>query len=312
MDTKLLEVFLAVVHTGSISAAARRLNFSQPTVSQQMKALERIMDVPLFTREGGRIELTAAGRALQGYAETTLSSWRFVCEQVREAAGRDDLVELSVASFPSASAALVPEAVAAMLAGDDRLRVKVLDAEPPASYDLLRSGQVNAIMNFSYPEDEPGRGQVELPVLDEEFVLMVAEGHPLADKGTVALEDAADDTWVGGCPKCRQELITVCRDRGFVPEILISTDDPTMTQVMVTKGIGVAMRPALSIVGQETPGLVPLGIAHGVRRRVSVLVPENEAEKPEIVTLHATLKSAARQLVAQSPAVQRARIHVAD
>ena len=91
MDTKLLEVFLAVVHTGSISAAARRLNFSQPTVSQQMKALERIMDVQLFHREGGRIELTAAGRALQGYAETTLSSWRFVCEQVREAAGRDDL-----------------------------------------------------------------------------------------------------------------------------------------------------------------------------------------------------------------------------
>lgn len=184
MDTKLLEVFLAVVHTGSISAAARRLNFSQPTVSQQMKALERTMDVQLFTREGGRIELTAAGRALQGYAETTLSSWRFVCEQVREAAGRDDLIELSLASFPSASAALVPEAIAALLAADDRLRVKVLDAEPPASYDLLRGGQVNAIMNFSYPEDEPGRGQVELPILDEEFVLMVSEDHPLAGKGS--------------------------------------------------------------------------------------------------------------------------------
>ncbi len=312
MDTKLLEVFLAVVHTGSISAAARRLNFSQPTVSQQMKALERIMDVQLFTREGGRIELTAAGRALQGYAETTLSSWRFVCEQVREAAGRDDLIELSLASFPSASAALVPEAIAALLAADDRLRVKVLDAEPPASYDLLRGGQVNAIMNFSYPEDEPGRGQVELPILDEEFVLMVSEDHPLAGAGVVDLEDAADSNWVGGCPKCRQELITVCRERGFVPEILCSTDDPTMTRIMVTKGIGVAMRPVLSIVGQEHPGLVPLGIAHGVRRRVSVLVPENEAEKPEIVALHSALRTAAKQLVEKSPASQQSRIHVED
>lgn len=312
MDTKLLEVFLAVVHTGSISAAARRLNFSQPTVSQQMKALERIMDVQLFHREGGRIELTAAGRALQGYAETTLSSWRFVCEQVREAAGRDDLVELSLASFPSASAALVPEAIAEMLAGDDRLRVKVLDAEPPASYDLLRGGQVNAIMNFSYPEDEPGRGHVELPVLDEEFVLMVSEKHPLAGRGTVDLEEAADSSWIGGCPKCRQELLVVCRERGFVPEILCSTDDPTMTRIMVTKGVGVAMRPVLSVIGEETPGLVPLGIAHGVRRQVSVLVPETDAEKPEVMALHATLKHAARQLVAQSPKEQQQRIHVAD
>lgn len=312
MDTKLLEVFLAVVHTGSISAAARRLNFSQPTVSQQMKALERIMDVDLFTREGGRIELTAAGRALQGYAESTLSSWRFVCEQVREAAGRDDLVELSLASFPSASAALVPEAVATMLASDERLRVKVLDAEPPASYDLLRSGQVTAIMNFSYPEDEPGRGHVELPVLDEEFVLMVPERHPLAGRGTVDLEEAAESSWVGGCPKCRQELITVCRERGFVPEILCSTDDPTLTRVMVTKGIGVAMRPALSIVGQRIPGLVPLGIAHGVRRQVALLVPESEAEKPEILGFHVALKMAAKELVAQSPPDQQARIHVED
>lgn len=312
MDTKLLEVFLAVVHTGSISAAARRLNFSQPTVSQQIKALERIMDVQLFDREGGRIELTASGRALQGYAESTLSSWRFVCEQVREAAGRDDLVELSLASFPSANAALVPEAIASMLAADAKLRVKVLDAEPPASYDLLRSGQVDAIMNFSYPEDETARGHVELPVLDEEFVLLVGEDHPLADRGVVDLEEAADTTWIGGCPKCRQELLVVCRERGFVPEILCSTDDPNMTKIMVTKGVGVAMRPVLSVVGEETPGMVPLGIAHGVRRQVSVLVPETEADSPGIVALHESLRREARQLVAKSPAVQRQRIHVPD
>lgn len=62
MDTKLLEVFLAVVHAGSISGAARRLDFSQPAVSQQIKALEKVMETELFSREGGRIHLTPAGR----------------------------------------------------------------------------------------------------------------------------------------------------------------------------------------------------------------------------------------------------------
>lgn len=308
MDTKLLEVFLAVVHTGSISAAARRLNFSQPTVSQQIKALERILDAQLFTREGGRIELTAAGRTLQGHAEATLASWRFVTEQVREAVGRDDLIELSLASFPSANAALVPEAVAAMLAGDDKLRVKVLDAEPPASYDLLRSGQVDVLMNFSYPEDEPNRGHVDLPVLEEEQVLLVAEDHPLAERESVSLEEASGDAWIGGCPKCRQELVTVCRERGFSPEILCSTDDPMMTRTLVAKGIGVAMRPALTLIGSQHPGLVGVRINDGVRRRVSVLVPENEADKPEIVALHQALRDSAAELLQRSSPEQPERI----
>lgn len=104
----------------------------------------------------------------------------------------------------------------------------------------------------------------------------------------------------------------MCRERGFVPEILCSTDDPTLTRVMVTKGIGVAMRPALSVVGQPVPGLVPLSIAHGVRRQVSVVVPEAEAEKPEILALHQALRTAARELVAQSAPDQQARIHIAD
>lgn len=301
MDTKLLEVFLAVVHTGSISAAARRLNFSQPAVSQQMKVLERTMETPLFTRERGRLELTAAGRTLQGYAESTLTSWRFVVEQVREASARDDVTELSLGSFPSANAMLVPDAVSTMLAEDSSLRVKVVDAEPPANFDLLRSAQVDALVTFSYPEDEPARGMVELPVLEEKYVLLVGGKNSLAKEKEVTLDAAATDTWIGGCPKCRQELVTECKEKGFNPEILASTDDPMMTRLFVAKGIGVAMRPALTVLGQSDQGFATVGITGGITRKVSVLVPETEADNPIIQTLHATLKSAATKLVGESP-----------
>lgn len=311
MDTKLLETFVAVVHTGSISAAARRLGLSQPTVSQQVKSLERTLGTPLFSREGGRVELTAAGRALQGYADSTLSSWRFVVDQVREAAGRDDLVDLSLASFPSANAALLPGALASLVATDSSLRIKVLDAEPPASWDLLSTGQAEALVTFSYPGEAPGRGLTELPVLEEEFVLLVPADGPLARCDRVGLEAAADGTWVGGCPKCRQELITECSARGFTPDILVSTDDPAMTGVLVSRGIGVAMRPLLNVLGGLAEGVAVVGIEDGLRRQVSLVVPEHEAEKPAIAALHGALVASAHDLVARAPKDLQGRIRVA-
>ncbi|GAB3715704.1 LysR family transcriptional regulator [Mariniluteicoccus flavus] len=311
MDTKLLETFVAVVHTGSISAAARRLGLSQPTVSQQVKSLERTLDTPLFSREGGRVELTAAGRALQGYADTTLSSWRFVVDQVREAAGRDDLVDLSIASFPSANAALLPGALASLVASDASLRVKVLDAEPPASWDLLNTGQVEALVTFSYPGEAPGRGLVELPVLEEEFVLLVPAENPLSRVEEAPLESAADGTWIGGCPKCRQELVTECRARGFTPDILVSTDDPAMTGVLVSRGIGVAMRPLLNALGGLAQGVAVTGIVDGLRRQVSLVVPEHDADKPSILALHGALIASAHDLMKRAPEDLRGRLRVA-
>lgn len=312
MDTKLLEVFLAVVHTGSISAAARRLNFSQPAVSQQMKALERSLETPLFTREGGRIELTAAGRTLSGYAETTLSSWRFVTEQVREAAARDDLTEISVASFPSATAMLLPDALGCLLSEDASLRVKILDAEPPASLDLLRAGQCDALLSFSYLSDQPVRGFAEMPILTEDYVLMVPANHALAGEGQVPLEAAADANWIGGCPKCRHELVGACDARGFTPEIVCSTDDATLTTTLVARGVGVAMRPALNVVGQPNPEVSVLDIVEGLSRKVSIQAPDNEAARSTITLLHRALRTAAERLRESMPEERRPWIRVAD
>jgi len=59
-----LRTFLAVVEAGSVSAAARLLNFTQPAASQQLRELERALSVRLLDRAGGRVIPTAAGQAL--------------------------------------------------------------------------------------------------------------------------------------------------------------------------------------------------------------------------------------------------------
>ena len=64
MDWDLLHCFLAVSETGSLSAAARRLKLSQPTVGRRMAALEDRLGTRLFERPGRRLVLTAEGESL--------------------------------------------------------------------------------------------------------------------------------------------------------------------------------------------------------------------------------------------------------
>lgn len=301
MDTKLLEVFLAVVNAGSISAAARRLDFSQPTVSQQMKSLEKAMGVDLFTREGGRVELTAAGRTLHSHAQATISSWHHVRNQVRDAARRDDAISISIGAFPSANAVLLPTALGRMVADDPRLEVRVHDTEPPADFGMLRSGQCDALVTFG-DETVARKGVEDLPILREQHVLLVAADHPLADRGTIALEEASEHTFVGGCPHCRQELVETCLRRGFHPRIQISSDDPGLTRSLVCQGVGVAMRPALTVLGQPRDGIVALSLEDALEREVSVqfLAQEecpSDALAATIGTLHRQLCRSAAELV---------------
>ncbi len=68
LDWSLVQTFLAVAETGSLSGAARELNLTQPTAGRHVQALERELGVPLFKRQARGMALTAEGAALLGYA----------------------------------------------------------------------------------------------------------------------------------------------------------------------------------------------------------------------------------------------------
>ncbi len=69
-----LRTFLEAVQSGSISAAARTLNITQPAASQQIKALERLLGGRLIERAGGRVIATAAGAAVIGPARRAVEA----------------------------------------------------------------------------------------------------------------------------------------------------------------------------------------------------------------------------------------------
>ncbi|MGF6913759.1 molybdate transport repressor ModE-like protein, partial [Kitasatospora sp. MAP12-15] len=150
IEARHLRVLRAVARTGSFSAAARELGCTQPAISQQMKALENAVQLPLVVRVGRGMQLSEAGQVLLKHATGILAGLSAAEEEVAAIAGlRAGRVRL--VSFPTASSTLVPPAVAQLRGAHPGVRVSLVEAEPPESLAMLRGGECEIALAFRYP-----------------------------------------------------------------------------------------------------------------------------------------------------------------
>ncbi|GAX52254.1 LysR family transcriptional regulator [Streptomyces olivochromogenes] len=293
IEARHLRVLRAVAATGSFSAAGRELGCTQPAVSQQMKALESSVGTPLLVRTGREMRLTQAGEALVRHAAGIIAGLTAAEEEVAAIAGlRAGRVRL--VSFPSGSSTLVPTALAALRAAHPGTRVSLEEAEPPESVEKLRAGDCDIALAFRY-EGAAGAEEwddlVVRPLLRDRLVGLVPEKHRLARAGSVAIAELAEEPWIAGCPRCRGQLVEVCRAAGFVPRIDFATDDYPAVVGLVGAGLGVAVLPELAIESVRPKGARTVTVEPPVRREIVALTLPDLAQVPAVA---ATLDQLAR------------------
>lgn len=297
IEARHLRVLRAVAATGSFSAAGRELGCTQPAVSQQMKALESSVGTPLLVRTGREMRLTQAGEALVRHAAGIIAGLTAAEEEVAAIAGlRAGRVRL--VSFPSGSSTLVPTALAALRAAHPGTRVSLEEAEPPESVEKLRAGDCDIALAFRY-EGAAGAEEwddlVMRPLLRDRLVGLVPERHRLARAGSVAIAELAGEPWIAGCPRCRGQLVEVCRAAGFVPRIDFATDDYPAVVGLVGAGLGVAVLPELAIESVRPKGARTVTVEPPVRREIVALTLPDLAQVPAVAaTLDQLARAAAR------------------
>src|SRR3954470_6028471 len=141
MDPRRLLTFRAVAHERSFSRAARTLALSQPSVSNQIAALEREVGVRLLEREPGGLRLTREGKILLEHADAIAERFQLAGEQLSEAA-LDERARLHIGAFPTALAALVPAAVARVRLRQPEVRVTVDEGSEDELSARVRSGEL--------------------------------------------------------------------------------------------------------------------------------------------------------------------------
>ncbi|TWP38882.1 LysR family transcriptional regulator [Leekyejoonella antrihumi] len=270
LDTRLLRTFHQVVESGSFSAAARTLGYTQPAISQQIRTLEKAVGTPLFIRTGRKMVLTEAGELLLRHAVGILADLSAAQSQVAAirhlAAGR-----VRVCTFPSASATIVAAAAAGLRKSNPGIRVQLSEAEPPESLAMLEAGECDIALAFNYEGmPEPGRTEfVVRALLDDDMQVVLPVGHPLSRRRSVDLPELVNESWIAGCPQCRATFVNACSQAGFEPDIAVTTDDNLAVQSLVVAGIGVGVMPGLVLSFLRHPQIVARPLRPAVRRKVS-------------------------------------------
>ncbi|MEV5542903.1 LysR family transcriptional regulator [Saccharopolyspora shandongensis] len=246
-DSRHVRVFDEVVRTGSFAAAARNLGYTQPAISQQMKALERSVGTLLFVRVGRGLRLTDAGEVLARHAAGILGAISAAQEQMtaitRLKAGR-----IRICAFPSASATLIPSAVASIKKQHPGVRIELLEAEPPESVESLLRGDCDVALAFTYDttSEQPTSDDLCIvPLFDDPLMILLPAAHPLARRRSIELAQLAEEQWIAGCVRCRSRFVESCAAAGFEPDIGFSTDDNIAVQSLVAAGVGISVMPRM-------------------------------------------------------------------
>ncbi|HWM02669.1 MAG TPA: LysR family transcriptional regulator [Actinophytocola sp.] len=293
LDVIRLRVIDAVARHGSVTAAARELHYSQPSVTHHLGRLEAETGVQLLQRVGRGIRLTAAGQLLADRAAEIIgridAADAELAAHVGLSAGR-----VRLAGFSSAVGSLVPTAVGALASRHPGLQISLIDTHPPEALELLRTGRIDVAIIFRYDETEPEPSGVRLHhLLDDPLYLLSARpGRTLA-----ALRDA---TWIAGCARCRSHLLALCAQEGFEPRIGYTSDDMVVMQALVAAGLGVTTIPGLALRVHRAEGIVASELP-GSHRHVYAATYGEPPDPPAIAALLAALAEAAS--AATPPAV---------
>ncbi len=151
LDVTRLRVLAAVARHGSVTAAARSLNYAQPSVSHHLARLEAETGTRLVERSGRGVKLTDAGRLLAGRAEEILGRLDAAEQELAVHVGQRE-ERIRVAGFPSALATMVPAAAARLRVEYPDVELLLAEADPQGAVRMLRAGRVDVALVFSYAQ----------------------------------------------------------------------------------------------------------------------------------------------------------------
>lgn len=154
MNLDRLRLFLKIVDTGSVTAASRQAHLTQPAASRALRQLEEEVGAELFARDGRRVLLTAAGRALVPEARELVHAADRAQLRVRRAASAA-FFDLRIGSVDSLGAYLLPQVLRELEATYSNLRIKLWMARTQELLERVEHGTLDiALVAYSGPPSE--------------------------------------------------------------------------------------------------------------------------------------------------------------
>jgi len=260
MELRHLRYFVTVAELGNVSRAAEKLFIAQPPLSTQIKQLEAEIGVALLVRGPRGVSLTPAGTRFMAEAKDLLER----AERTRRFAQRtsDPLGGLVRIGFvPSASHTVLSRLLRSMRATQPLAEMTVQEMVTSDQVNALRAGDID--VGIARPSVTAMQRIVIAAEIDDPFCLAVPEGHALAKQGSLDLTSASGEAFVFFTrqmgPAYFDQIIGLCTDAGFSPNIRYQASTLYGVLDLVDAGLGVAIVPAsAALLGRKRLRIRPL------------------------------------------------------
>ncbi|GAB6899044.1 LysR family transcriptional regulator [Kineosporia succinea] len=291
----LLRALLAVLDTGSFTAASERLGFTQSALSKQIAALESVTGATMFVRGPRGTEPSEAAHRLAARAAVILdqldAARRELDQLAAPVSGR-----VALGGFPTTAMWLVPQAVARVRAEHPSVTVDFLESSTPVQIRRLRAGRLDlAILALGADLPDYDLTGVETEPLPSGGALVaVGRRHPLARSRSVTVDALACEDWIagrGGRGEPQFGAWPTLRN----PHVVAELADWSTRLGFVAAGIGITTVPALA--ARSLPGdVVALEVDDPAREPRAMFLAHVGALSGPLAVVRAALRQEAADL----------------
>jgi len=259
-----LASFLAVAREKSVSAAARKLYVTQPSISAAISTLSNEVGVDLTERVGRGIGLTPAGEAFRPFAADILGLVEEGKQSAREAADRS-LRRLRIIAVATAGEFLVPSLLRAFSAQHPEIRLELEVANRATLFERLLEREADVGIAGRPPENDRIDGR---PFMRNEIVLIGATDDPLARSRSVRVDQLVDRTWLQREEGSgTRELLTEFLSAHDLRPALMTLGSNGAIKQAVQLGLGVSLQSRMAVERELAAGTIARIPLQGVPQR---------------------------------------------
>jgi DNA-binding transcriptional LysR family regulator len=264
-----LVVFYEVVKTHSFSKAADSLFMTQPGVSHHISQLEAQTGAKLLVREGGKFKVTKEGRVIFKYAEKIETAARDL-ENRMKAMKKGEKSVLRIATTPVYSRIMMPFLLGTFQNANPDILIKF---DSGNSNDMIKTITTMENDVVIVASQKTSKKLFSFPLINEELVLITANGHPLSQKESVSLSEIAGYPLIireeGSAT--RKVVLSAYKSLNIKPVALIDMRSTEFIKQWVSQGTGVSLLIKRAVLEDERKRLKVIPLKENLSLEVSVL-----------------------------------------
>lgn len=279
MNIKQIQYFLSIAETGSFSVAADNLYISQSSLSKQIIALEKNLDVQLFDRSKRKVSLTEAGNTFHKHAQNFNELYKSMVVEIGEF--RNTQPTLSIAAIPVIAQYGITAYIAKFRAAYPDINLVLEEREASTVLPALIQNKYDLAFVRDYGVDTEQFSTLE--VVTDKLMVAVSKSHPLADRETVSLSELSNENFImfNKGTLVYELAINACRSAGFEPRVFYSTLRGASIIGLVASNSGIAVMMEKVLNYYRRPDVIAIPLKETFTSKIVIThIKEKKLSKP--------------------------------